>query len=97
MNESNGNEPRPAPAERQTKRHPLTEAERNHIAEVRMQMAETEGEILKLKGAIWDKQHEMDLMRRHLALYVGTIATTARLPMGSMLSPDGTALIERGA
>ena len=94
MNEANG-ESRPVPAESRQKRHPLTEAERNHIAEVRMQINDTAGEILKLKGAIFDKNNEIELMRRHLALYVGTIATAARLPMGSMLSPDGAALIER--
>lgn len=95
MNEPNSNEQRPAAAERQTKRHPLTEAERNHIAEVRMQMNDTAGEVLKLKGAIFDKQNEIELMRRHLSLFIGTIATEARLPMGSTLSPDGAALIER--
>ena len=77
-------------------RHDLSDSERRHIAEVRAQIDEFEKTVLQLKGAIWDKQAELSFMRRHLSLFIGTIATDAGLPMGSQLSQDGAAILARG-
>lgn len=76
-------------------RHDLSAAERQHIAEVRQQLDDFAAQVLRLKGAIYDKESELSFMRRHLTIYLGTIATNAGLPMGSALSPDGSALIAR--
>jgi hypothetical protein len=77
-------------------RHALSESEQRHIAEVRAQIDTFEADILRLKGAIWDRQGELSFMRRHLSLYIGNIATDAGLPMGSQLSQDGAAILARG-
>jgi hypothetical protein len=77
-------------------RHDLSESERRHIAEVRAQIDAFEAEMLKLKGAIFDRQNELSFMRRHLSLFIGNIATNAGLPMGSQLSQDGAAILARG-
>lgn len=79
----------------EAKEYALTEAERRHVAEVRAQMIEFEGETLKLKGAILDKQQELSFMRRHLSLFLGNMATNAGLPMGASLSPDGSLLVAK--
>jgi hypothetical protein len=78
-------------------RYELTEAERRHIAEAKAQMSEFESEILKYEGVIRTKERELIFMRRHLQLYLGVMASAARLPMGSQLSPDGAMLIAREA
>lgn len=96
-NETNGNhiyEP-PPPVQQAKTRHDLSAAERQHVAEVRAQLDEFSAEVLKLKGAIYDKQNELSFMRRHLTVYLGTIATNAGLPLGSALSADGASLIAR--
>ena len=76
-------------------RHDLSAAERQHLAEVKAQLDELIADILKMKGAIWDKQNEISLMRRHLTFFLGHMATNAGLPMGAVLSPDGASLIAR--
>lgn len=73
----------------------LTENERRHIAEVKAQMSEFENEILRFEGIIRTKERELVLMRRHLQLYLGLMATNSGLPMGSGLSPDGARLVPR--
>jgi hypothetical protein len=88
MNEQNGNESRTEA--RTVRRHPLTENEQRHIAEIQTTLKQHRERDLRMKGAIWDKEQNMLLLRRHLTFYVGTIAQAARLQMGIMLSPEGT-------
>ena len=62
---------------------------------MRTQIENFESDVLRLKGAIWDKQAELSFMRRHLSVYLGVIASNAGLPLGAQLSPDGSVLIAR--
>jgi hypothetical protein len=77
------------------KAYTLSDAERQHVAEISATMQSFQDEILRLKGVILDKQTELDLMRRHLRLTFGMLAQAHGLPMGAQLTPDGMRLIAR--
>jgi hypothetical protein len=104
MNEQNGshaNEEQSRPAAEihsgSQQRYVLTEAERRHIATAKTQVENLEMDVLKLKGAIYDRQQELALLRRHLTMYVGALVDAAGLPPGSVLSVDDGTIIARRA
>lgn len=81
--------------ENQDNRYSFTETEAQHVSQVRNQMGELEAEVLRLEGATRMKEREIASLRRHLQLYLGSVATGAGLPAGAQLSPDGAALVAR--
>ena len=89
----NGDSPQLSPP--LSKSYTLTESERRHIENSRAQIAELEGEALRLEGLVRIKEREIAFLRRHLGFAVGLIAANAGLPMGSQLQADGVTLTAR--
>lgn len=73
----------------------LSDSERQHAANVQSALNDFQNEICRLEGVIRLKERQMEFLRRHLSMWLGTMAEGAGLPMGSRLSPDGAALIGR--